>query len=171
MPSFSQYQLRNIVQDILNQLGLLVRLERKMLGIIASYAVAIGLFMLGVPISVQKLVSTFSFAVEPRMIFTLALMVAGALTGVAAFRILQARAVETAPATHLHQNCDRLHPNTAAPPRRIVSPPTCEPVSEANLLTRAWPWWRISLTLPWSVIFVSNDPSFTSYVDRRIILE
>jgi putative ABC transport system ATP-binding protein len=107
-----------------------------MLGIIASYAIAIGLFMLGVPISVQKLVSTFSFAVEPRMIFTLALMVAGALTGVADFRILQARAVETAPATHLHQNCDRLHPNTVAPPRRIVSPPTCEPVSEANLLTR-----------------------------------
>jgi putative ABC transport system ATP-binding protein len=89
MPSFSQYQLRNIVQDILNQLGLLVRLERKMLGIIASYAIAIGLFMLGVPISVQKLVSTFSFAVEPRMIYTMALMVADA------FRVLRARTVET----------------------------------------------------------------------------
>jgi hypothetical protein len=24
---------------------------------------------------------------------------------------------------------------------------------------------------PWSAIFVSNDPSFTSYIDRRIILE
>ena len=32
MPSFSQYRLRNILQDILNQLGLLVRLERKTLG-------------------------------------------------------------------------------------------------------------------------------------------
>jgi ABC-type bacteriocin/lantibiotic exporter with double-glycine peptidase domain len=92
---FSQYQLRNIVQDILIQLGLLVRLERKMLGIIASYAMAIGMFMLCVPIAVQELVSTFSYAVEPRMIFTLALMVAAALTGVAAFRILQARAIET----------------------------------------------------------------------------
>ena len=95
MSTFSQYQLRNIVPDILTQLKLLVRLERKMLGIIASYAVAIGLFMLCVPIAVQELVSTFSYAVEPRMILTLTVMVGSALTGVAAFRILQARAVET----------------------------------------------------------------------------
>jgi putative ABC transport system ATP-binding protein len=66
-----------------------------MLSIIASYAVAIGLFMLGVPIAVQELVSTFSFAIEPRMILTLSLMVAASLTGVAAFRVLQARGVET----------------------------------------------------------------------------
>jgi len=94
-PAFSQYQLRNIVDGILGQLGLLIRLERKMLGIIASYAVAIGMFMLCVPIAVQELVSTFSFAVQPAMIFTLALVVGSALTGVAAFRILQGRAVET----------------------------------------------------------------------------
>jgi putative ABC transport system ATP-binding protein len=94
-PAFPQYQLRNIVNDILAQLGLLIRLERKMLGIIASYALAIGMFMLCVPIAVQELVSTFSFAVQPAMIFTLALVVGCALTGVAAFRILQARAVET----------------------------------------------------------------------------
>ncbi len=94
-PAFPQYQLRNIVDDIFTQLGLLIRLERKMLGIIASHAVAIGLFMLCVPIAVQELVSTFSFAVQPAMIFTLALVVGCALTGVAAFRILQARAVET----------------------------------------------------------------------------
>lgn len=95
MSSFSQHQLRNIVQDVLNQLGLLVRLERKMLAIIASYAVAIGLFILWILIAVQESVSTFSFAGEPRMIFTLALMGTGALNGIAAFRILQARAVET----------------------------------------------------------------------------
>ena len=59
---------RNIVQDILSQVGLLVRLERKMRGIIASYAVAMGLFVLCVPIAVQELVSTLSFAVEPRRI-------------------------------------------------------------------------------------------------------
>lgn len=92
---FPQYQIRNIVEDILSQLGLLLRLERKLLGIIASYAVAIGMFMLCVPIAVQELVSTFSFAVQPIMIFTLAVVVGCALTGVAAFRILQARAVET----------------------------------------------------------------------------
>ncbi|MCE7965232.1 ABC transporter ATP-binding protein [Nitrospirales bacterium NOB] len=66
-----------------------------MLGIIATYAVGIGLFLLCVPIAVQELVSTFSFAMEPRMIFTLTLFVASSLTGVAAFRVLQARAVET----------------------------------------------------------------------------
>jgi ABC-type bacteriocin/lantibiotic exporter with double-glycine peptidase domain len=66
-----------------------------MLGIIASYAVAIGMFMLCVPIAVQELVSTFSFAIEPMMILTLTLVVGSALTGAAAFRILQARAVET----------------------------------------------------------------------------
>jgi putative ABC transport system ATP-binding protein len=92
---FPQYQLSQIVSDILSQLGLLIRLERKMLGIIASYAVAIGSFMLCVPIAVQELVSTFSFAVQPVMVFTLAVVVGLALTGAAAFRVLQARAVET----------------------------------------------------------------------------
>lgn len=93
--SFPQYQIRDIVEDIVAQLELLVRLERKMLGIIASYAVAIGMFLLCVPIAVQELVSTFSFAVEPIMIVTLAMVVGAALTGAAAFRVLQARAVET----------------------------------------------------------------------------
>src|SRR5512134_1098997 len=93
--AFPQYHLINIVRDILAQLALLIRLERKMLGIIASYAVAIGMFMLCVPIAVQELVSTFSFAIEARMIFTLSVIVGCALTAVAAFRILQARAVET----------------------------------------------------------------------------
>jgi ABC-type bacteriocin/lantibiotic exporter with double-glycine peptidase domain len=92
---FPQYRLTNIAQDILAQLGLLIRLERKMLGIIASYAVAIGMFLLCVPIAVQELVSTFSFAIQPIMIFTLTVVVGSALTGAAAFRILQARAVET----------------------------------------------------------------------------
>lgn len=92
---FPQYQVGPVFGEILAQLGLLFRLEREILTIIGSYAVAIGLCMLCVPIAVQELVSTFSFAVEPIMIFTLTLMVASALTGAAAFRILQARAVET----------------------------------------------------------------------------
>jgi len=92
---FPQYRLTNIAQDILSQLALLIRLEQKMLGIIASYAVAIGMFMLCVPIAVQELVSTFSFAIQPIMILTLTVVVGSALTGAAAFKILQARAVET----------------------------------------------------------------------------
>src|SRR5687767_797292 len=92
---FPQYIQAHIFRDIRGHLGLLLNLERGILLIIASFAGAMGLCMLGVPIAVQELVSTFSFAVEPLMIFTLALIVAGTLTGVAACRILQARAVET----------------------------------------------------------------------------
>lgn len=134
---FSQYELRRIVQDIVTQLGLLVRLERKMLGIIASHAVAIGLFMLCVPIAVQELVSTFSFAIEPRMVFTLSLIVACALTGVAAFRILQARAVETLQqriytriAIAFTQTLPRLREESFLPQH-------ANRFSEADLLTRA----------------------------------
>ena len=53
-PAFPQYQLRNIVDDIFTQLGLLIRLERKMLGLLFSYAVAIGMFLLCVPIAVDR---------------------------------------------------------------------------------------------------------------------
>lgn len=134
---FPQYRIRNIVQDILTQLGLLIRLERKMLGIIASYAMAIGMFMLCVPIAIQELVSTFSFAIEPRMIFTLSVVVGSALTGVAAFRILQARAVET-----LQQ---RIYTRiaiafTEALPRMQEAsflPQYANRFAEADLLTRA----------------------------------
>ncbi len=94
-PTYPQYQLTEVLRDIFAHLGMLLKLERSILWIIASYAVAIGFFLLCVPIAVQELVSTFSFSMEPRMIFTLTLFVASSLTGVAAFRVLQARAVET----------------------------------------------------------------------------
>lgn len=136
-PAFPQYQLRNILDDILTQLGLLIRLERKMLGIIASYAVAIGMFLLCVPIAVQELVSTFSFAVQPSMIFTLALVVGCALTGAAAFRILQARAVETLQqriytriAIAFTETLPRLREESFLPQH-------AHRFSEADLLTRA----------------------------------
>jgi len=93
--AYPQYQLNEVLRDIVAHLTFLLKVERPILGIIATYAVAIGLFLLCVPIAVQELVSTFSFAMEPRMVFTLALFVASSLTGVAAFRVLQARAVET----------------------------------------------------------------------------
>lgn len=135
--SLEQYRRKDIVRDILLQLGLLIRLERTMLGIIALYAVAIGLFMLGVPIAVQELVSTFSFAVEPRMIFTLSFMVASALTGAAAFRVLQARAVETLQqriysriAIAFTDTLPRLH-------EEVFLPQHANRFAEADLLTRA----------------------------------
>jgi len=134
---FSQYRLSNIVQDILTQLALLIRLERKMLWIIASYAVAIGMFMLCVPIAVQELVSTFSFAIQPMMIFTLTVVVGSALTGAAAFRILQARAVETLQqriytriAIAFTETLPRLRED-------VFLPQYANRFAEADLLTRA----------------------------------
>jgi ABC-type bacteriocin/lantibiotic exporter with double-glycine peptidase domain len=134
---FSQYRISRIVEDIVSHLGLLLRLERKILAIIASYAVAIGMFLLCVPIAVQELVSTFSFAVQPIMIFTLALVVGLALTGAAAFRVLQARAVET-----LQQ---RIYTRIAIAFTEVLPrlqeesflPQYAHRFSEADLLTRA----------------------------------
>ncbi|MCS6295992.1 MAG: ABC transporter ATP-binding protein [Nitrospira sp.] len=136
-PTYPQYQLTEVLRDIFAHLGILLKLERSILGIIASYAVAIGFFLLCVPIAVQELVSTFSFAMEPRMIFTLALFVASSLTGVAAFRVLQARAVET-----LQQ---RIYARVAIAFTRLLprlrddtfSTPQAYRFMEADLLTRA----------------------------------
>ncbi|MBA2487059.1 MAG: ABC transporter ATP-binding protein [Nitrospira sp.] len=79
---------------ILARLNLLIVLERRILAIITSYAVVIGLFALIVPLTVQELVNTFAFAIQPIMIVTLVATMLGALLFVGAFRILQARAVE-----------------------------------------------------------------------------
>ena len=79
---------------ILARLNLLIGLERRILAIIASYAVVIGSFALIVPLTVQELVNTFAFAIQPIMIVTLVAIMLGALLLMGAFRVLQARAVE-----------------------------------------------------------------------------
>ena len=62
----------NLFQAMLGYLGLLFRLEKKVLGLIFSYSLAIGLFSLIVPLTVQELVNTFAFAIQPITIVTLA---------------------------------------------------------------------------------------------------
>ena len=79
---------------ILARLNLLIGLERRILTIVVSYAVVIGLFALIVPLTVQELVNTFAFAIQPIMIVTLVATMFGALLAMGAFRVLQARAVE-----------------------------------------------------------------------------
>lgn len=136
-PTYPQYQLTRVLRDIFAHLTFLLKLERPMLGIIASYAVAIGLFLLCVPIAVQELVSTFSFAMEPRMIFTLTLFVASSLAGVAAFRVLQARAVETLQQriyTRIAIGFTRLLPRLRDD---TFAPQQAHRFMEADLLTRA----------------------------------
>lgn len=79
----------------LSRLALLVRLERRLLAIVISYAVAMGVFSLVVPLTVQELVNTFAFAIEPVMIVTLALIILVGLLFIGFFRVFQTSAMET----------------------------------------------------------------------------
>src|SRR5574340_635965 len=67
---------------------------RRILGLIFSYSIVIGLFALIVPLTVQELVNTFAFALQPITIVTLAAVMVAALLFVGAFRALQYYAVE-----------------------------------------------------------------------------
>ena len=55
----------NLFQSVLGYIGLLFRLERRVLALIVSYSLAIGLFSLIVPLTVQELTNTFAFAIQP----------------------------------------------------------------------------------------------------------
>ena len=83
-----------LLKATLARLGLFLKLERKILGIIVAYALGIGLFALIVPMTVQEMTNTFAFAVQPIMIVTLAGIMAATLVFIGALRVLQARAVE-----------------------------------------------------------------------------
>lgn len=84
----------NLFKAMLGHLGLLFGLERKILALIISYSLAIGLFSLIVPLTVQELVNTFAFAIQPITIVTLAAIMASALAFVGVFKTLQYYAVE-----------------------------------------------------------------------------
>jgi len=84
----------NLFQSTLSCLGVLFRLERRILALIFSYSIAIGLFSLIVPLTVQELVNTFAFAIQPVTIVTLAGVMVTGLLFVGAFRALQFYAVE-----------------------------------------------------------------------------
>jgi len=83
-----------LLKATLARLALLLKLERKILGIIVAYALGIGLFALIVPLTVQEMTNTFAFAIQPIMIVTLAGIMAVTLIFIGALRVLQARAVE-----------------------------------------------------------------------------
>lgn len=87
-------QQPHLFSAMLGHLGLLFRLERRVLALIFSYSLAIGLFSLIVPLTVQELVNTFAFAIQPITIVTLAGIMVIALGFVGAFKALQYYAVE-----------------------------------------------------------------------------
>jgi len=79
---------------VLRLWGRFLQLERRILALVVSYALVIGLFSLIVPLTVQELVNTFSFAIQPVMIATLAIIMVAVLTVVGVFKALQYYAVE-----------------------------------------------------------------------------
>ncbi|MGE0645198.1 MAG: ABC transporter ATP-binding protein [Nitrospira sp.] len=79
---------------VLRHLGRFFQTERRILLLVVSYSLAIGLFSLIVPLTVQELVNTFSFAIQPVMIATLAMIMVVVLAFVGLFKALQHYAVE-----------------------------------------------------------------------------
>ncbi len=92
-PLYPHNQL-GLTRDTLARLILLFQLEKKILALIISYALAIGLFSLIVPLTVQELVNTFAFAIQPIMIITLTGIMAMTLIFIGGLRVLQTRSVE-----------------------------------------------------------------------------
>jgi ABC-type bacteriocin/lantibiotic exporter with double-glycine peptidase domain len=84
----------DLLRATIARLSLFLRFEKKILVIIFAYALAIGVFALIVPLTVQELVNTFAYAIQPAMIVTLATVMALTLLVTGAFRVLQLRAVE-----------------------------------------------------------------------------
>jgi ABC-type bacteriocin/lantibiotic exporter with double-glycine peptidase domain len=87
-------QQPNLLQALLSQLALAARLERKVLILVVSYALAIALFSLIIPLTVQELVSTFSYAIQPVMVWTLTGIMGSVLLFVGIFKAFQFYAVE-----------------------------------------------------------------------------
>jgi ABC-type bacteriocin/lantibiotic exporter with double-glycine peptidase domain len=79
----------------LARIGLLIGLETRVLAILVSYAVAIGLFSLIVPLTVQELTNTFAYSIEPIMIITFAGVMFIGLLFIGFFRVFQTSATET----------------------------------------------------------------------------
>ena len=73
----------------LDQLGQFLVKEKSLLFLMLVYAIAVGLFSLIIPFTVQELVNTFAFAVTPIMVVTLVGIMAGMLLFVGLFKVLQ----------------------------------------------------------------------------------
>jgi len=75
--------------EILKYVGTFLRQERQILIAIFMYALAVGLFSLIIPLTVQELVNTFAVAIQPIMVMTLVSIMAGILVFVGVFKVLQ----------------------------------------------------------------------------------
>ena len=85
----SSHAGRTIKQEVLQHIGTFFRQERQILLTVVMYALAVGLFSLIIPLTVQELVNTFAFAIQPIMVVTLVSIMAGILVFVGVFKALQ----------------------------------------------------------------------------------
>lgn len=87
-------QQHDLLRPTLTRLRAILLQERRLLIFLILYALAIGFFWLIIPLTVQELVNTFAFAIQPIMVVTLAAIMAAVLLFAGAFRILQFYAAE-----------------------------------------------------------------------------
>jgi putative ABC transport system ATP-binding protein len=81
-------------QDLLRRLAVFARLEKSLLQNLLIYAVSIAILYLIIPLTVQEMVNTFAYAIQPVMVFTLVLIMMIVLLVVGGIRALQYYAVE-----------------------------------------------------------------------------
>ncbi|WNM58109.1 ATP-binding cassette domain-containing protein [Candidatus Nitrospira allomarina] len=89
MHNGSSHSERSMNQEVLQHVATFFRQERQILLTIIMYALAVGLFSLIIPLTVQELVNTFAFAIQPIMVVTLVSIMAGILLFVGIFKALQ----------------------------------------------------------------------------------
>jgi ABC-type bacteriocin/lantibiotic exporter with double-glycine peptidase domain len=89
MHNGSPHSERSMNQEVLQHVATFFRQERQILLTIIMYALAVGIFSLIIPLTVQELVNTFAFAIQPIMVATLVSIMAGILLFVGIFKALQ----------------------------------------------------------------------------------
>ena len=78
-----------VSRDTFDRLSLFIRQERSILLAMLTYAAAVGVFSLIIPLTVQELVNTFAFSVSPIMVVTIVGIMGGILLFVGIFKVLQ----------------------------------------------------------------------------------
>ena len=85
---------QGLFEALMRQLSVAMRAEKKIMSLLFSYALAVGFFSLIIPLTVQELVSTFSYAIQPVMIWTLTGIMFSVLLFVGLFKTFHFYAVD-----------------------------------------------------------------------------
>ena len=83
-----------LFEALMKQLSVAMKAEKRIMYLIFSYALAVAFFSLIIPLTVQELVSTFSYAVQPVMIWTLTAVMLLVLLFVGLFKTFHFYAID-----------------------------------------------------------------------------